>query len=72
MDGQTYQKEIDTGLEPWDEEEVHYDPADPSKCYVGHYARQTHGDDSGTYLGIAVVALVIAVVFAKYAVSGRF
>ncbi|MCI6232452.1 MAG: hypothetical protein MR630_07580 [Selenomonas sp.] len=62
VDGKSYQAETDTGMEMWDEEEVHYDPANPAKCYVGQYARQE--DDSGNSFGIAIVALVLAIVFA--------
>ena len=61
MNGKTYHTQTDTGIEPWAEEEVHYNPADPAQCYVGLYPQQE--DDSGTYLGIAVAAFIIAIVF---------
>lgn len=67
VDGEAYQVETDTNLEPWDEEEVHYDPADPSKCYVGFSSRME--DDSGDYFGIAIVGLVIAIVFGATALG---
>ena len=69
VDGVTYQAKSDTGMEPWNEEEVHYDPANPAKSYVGQYAPQD--DDSGTCFGVAVVALVIAIVCAA-GVCGYF
>ena len=69
VNGKTYQAKTDTGIELWDEEEVHYDPADPAKCYVGQYPRQE--DDSGECFGIAVVALVTAIVFGGKALGWR-
>ncbi len=65
VNGKTYHTQTDTGIEPWAEEEVHYNPADPAQCYVGLYPQQE--DDSGTYLGIAVAAFIIAIVFVRAA-----
>ena len=61
VDGKTYQAEVDSGLEPWDEEEVHYVPDDPATCYVGQFPSRE--DESGDYFGTAVVAGVMAAVF---------
>ena len=61
VDGKTYQAKTDTSIEPWDEEEVHYDIANPAQAYVGQYPPIE--SNSSDYFGPAVVALVIAIVF---------
>lgn len=61
VDGETYQMKTDTGIELWDEEEVHYDVNDPAKCYVGQYPPME--DESTDYWGPAAVAFVMAIVF---------
>lgn len=61
-----YYTETDNGIEKGDEEEIHYDPDDPSVCYVGLYPL-IGNDNTGYYLGAAITALICAVVFGRVA-----
>lgn len=61
VDGTTYQAEMDSGMEPRDEEDVHYVPGAPATCYVDQFPKKD--DESGDYLGTAVVAGIMTFAF---------
>ena len=54
VDGETLNTETDSGIEKLNEEDVHYDPDDPSVCYVDLYSAV---DDSSVWHFITGIIL---------------